>query len=167
MKKKPTMKRFKRKSELTKRNVAKDVKALVRAATYVPRQLLKAISGKGKMQPPTPSGVKPKATQPKATQPKATQAKTETKPKPQGRAEKMNANAAGNRPKAETKTKGKRQGRNQNRQANLERRRQQANPTQDKIKEQIASLKTKLKTASPRNKIALQKKIDTLTAKLK
>ena len=158
---KPNIPRFKKKPS-GNRNLAKDVKSLVRAATYVPRQLLKAISGKGKMQPPTPSGVKPKATQPKATQ-----AKTETKPKPQGRAEKMNANAAGNRPKAETKPKGKRQGRSQTRQANLERQRQKANPTQDKIKEQIASLKSKLKNASPRNKIALQKKIDTLTAKLK
>ena len=163
---KPNIPRFKKKPS-GNRNLAKDVKTLVRAATYVPRQLLKAISGKGKMQPPTPSGVKPKATQAKATQPKATQAKTETQTKPQGRAEKMNANAAGNRPKAETKPKGKRQGRSQTRQKNLERQRQKANPTQDKIKEQIASLKSKLKNASPRNKIALQNKIDTLTAKLK
>ena len=96
------------------------------------------------MQAPTPSGVKPQTTK---TKPEATKTKPEaTVTKPKGRAEKMMENAAGNpnRPSSTVAT-----------------------PTKDKIKEQIASLKVKFKTASSRNRIAIQRKIDRLTKELK
>ena len=175
MKKKPTMKRFKRKSELTKRNVAKDVKALVRAATYIPRQLLKGLSGKGKMQPPTPSAVKTKTTTPTTT-PTTTTTTTAQKPTPQATGgNRTGGNRAGSlgskknpiTPKAEKKaptiTKEQRVGG----------RRKSSSPAgaasqQQKIKDEIASLKIKIKNAKTgKQKNKLQKRLESLQAKLK
>ena len=95
------------------------------------------------IQPPTPSGVKPQTTKPK---PEATKTQTETTvTQPQGRAEKMMENAAGNpnRPSTVVPT-----------------------PEKDRIKKEIEKLQEQKSKASPRNKIAIQRKIDNLKAKL-
>lgn len=76
------------------------IEGLVRAATYVPRKAFSTLTGNKKMQPPTPSRVKPKTKEkPKTTTPtKPTSKPTETKTKTgDGRAQQMNANAAGSR----------------------------------------------------------------------
>lgn len=95
------------------------------------------------IQPPTPSGVKPQTTKTKS---EATKTQTETTvTQPQGRAEKMMENAAGNPDKPSTVV---------------------PTPEKDRIKKEIEKLQEQKSKASPRNKIAIQRKIDNLKAKL-
>jgi hypothetical protein len=169
---KPNIPRFKKRPS-GNRNLAKDVKTLVRAATYVPRKLLKAIGGKSKMQPPTPSGVKGAAAGATAPKPKAEAPKT----KPQATGGNVTGgNRAGSpgstknpiapkAPKAEKAPMAKEQrvaGRVKSSSPGG------ASSQQQKIKDEIASLKISIKNAKTgKQKGKLQKRLESLQAKLK
>ena len=152
---KPFVPRFKKKTS-PNRNIVKDIKSLVNIATAVPRTLIEEISiATSKKQKPTPSGVKEKDTPTKDTPKKDTSTKdTSTKTKTlEGN---VNNTQTSNRAKAVRDIQGK----NDTPKATV-------TTEQDKIKKEIKKLEDRKAISSPRNRIAIQRKIDRLKEKLK
>jgi hypothetical protein len=149
---KPFIPRFKKKTS-PNRNIVKDIKSLAGIVTAIPRTLIEEISiATSKKQKPTPSGVTKKKDAP--TKPDSKK-RTATKEKDTLKGN-VNNTQTSNRAKAVRDIQGK----NDTPKATV-------TTEQDKIKGRIKKLEDQKAIASPRNKIAIQRKIDKLKEKLK
>jgi hypothetical protein len=153
---KPFIPRFKKKTS-PNRNIVKDIKSLVNIATAVPRTLIEEISiATSKKQKPTPSGVKKKKDTPTKDTSKNDTSTKDTSTKTKTLEGNVNNTQTSNRAEIVRQIQGK----NDTPKATV-------TTEQDKIKGQIKKLEDRKAIASPRNRIAIQRKIDKLKEKLK